>query len=162
VLGGSGALADRLQAHRVRDEISAERLEECIHAFSSALRDRVRADYPLPEGEVVEYEVVTNKPWSGFNYYLGGYRSRVAVNADLRLQMSNLPRAASAQARGYFTPTVQGTVPHRLRTFCGRTPQVPARLVIPLAWRADQFVKAVTRLASPRRGNIHSRRGNMQ
>jgi hypothetical protein len=74
VLAGSGALADRMQGYRVRDEISAERLEECIHAFSSALRDRVRSDYPLPEGEVVEYEVVTNKPWSGFNYYLGGYR----------------------------------------------------------------------------------------
>lgn len=61
----------------------------------------------VPDREVVEYEVVTNKPWSGFNYYLGGYRSRVAVNADLRQQMSNLPRAAaSAQARGYFTLTV--------------------------------------------------------
>jgi hypothetical protein len=51
----------------------------------------VRASFPLPDGEVVEYEVVTDKPWSGFNYYLGGYRSRVAVNADLKQQMSNLP-----------------------------------------------------------------------
>lgn len=66
------------------DEIPPERLRECIDAFSSALRDRVRASFPLPDREVVEYEVVTDKPWSGFNYYSGGYRSRVAVNADLK------------------------------------------------------------------------------
>jgi hypothetical protein len=98
VLGGSGPLADRMQAYRVRDEISPERLSECIHAFSSALRDRIRTDYPLPEGEVVEYEVVTDQPWSGFNYYLGGYRSRVTVNADLRQQMSNLPRLVAHES----------------------------------------------------------------
>jgi hypothetical protein len=90
-LGGSGPLADRMQAYRILDEIAPHRLSECIDAFSSALRDRVRADYALPDGEVVEYEVVTDKAWSGFNYYLGDYRSRVAVNADLKLQMSNLP-----------------------------------------------------------------------
>jgi hypothetical protein len=97
-LGGGGSLADRMHAYRLGDEIPPERLAECIDAFSSALRDRVRADYPLPEGEVVEYEVVTDKPWSGFNYYLGDYRSRVAVNADLKQQMSNLPRLVSHES----------------------------------------------------------------
>ncbi|MDT5012000.1 MAG: hypothetical protein QOH57_3617, partial [Mycobacterium sp.] len=97
-LGGSGPLAERMQAYRVGDEIPPERLAACIDAFSSALRDRVRADYPLPEVEVVEYEVVTDKPWSGFNYYLGDYRSRVAVNADLKQQMSNLPRLVSHES----------------------------------------------------------------
>lgn len=91
-LGGSGTLADRMQAYRASEEIPPARLEECIHAFSSALRDRVRATFPLPASETIEYEVVTDKPWSGFNYYLGDYRSTVAVNADVKQQMSNLPR----------------------------------------------------------------------
>ncbi|GAC1401029.1 MAG: hypothetical protein NVSMB60_15370 [Mycobacterium sp.] len=91
-LGGSGPLAERMQAYRVGEEIPPARLEEAIHAFSSALRDRVRAEYPLPDTETITYEVVTDKPWSGFNYYLGDYRSTVAVNADLKQQMSNLPR----------------------------------------------------------------------
>ncbi|MDT5280952.1 MAG: hypothetical protein QOJ20_2147, partial [Mycobacterium sp.] len=47
-LGGSGPLAERMAAYRAGDEIPPERLEEAIHAFSSALRDRVRAEYPLP------------------------------------------------------------------------------------------------------------------
>ena len=97
-LGGTGPLADRMQAYRSRDEIQPERLAECIDAFSSALRDRVRATFPLPDGEVVEYEVVTDKPWSGFNYYLGGYRSRVAVNADIKQQMSALPRLVAHES----------------------------------------------------------------
>jgi len=97
-LGGHGPLAERMQAYRSGDEIPPERLPECIDAFSSVLRDRVRATFPLPDGETVEYEVVTDKPWSGFNYYLGGYRSRVAVNADLKQRMSNLPRLVAHES----------------------------------------------------------------
>ena len=97
-LGGSGPLAERMQAHRTGEEIPPERLEECIHAFSSALRDRVRAEYPLPDAETINYEIVTDKPWSGFNYYEGDYKSTVAVNADLKQQMSNLPRLVAHES----------------------------------------------------------------
>lgn len=91
VLGGSGPLAERMETVRRADELPPERLGEAIAAFSSALRDVVRATYPLPDAETVVYEVVTDKPWSGFNYYQGDYRSRVAVNADVKQQMSHLP-----------------------------------------------------------------------
>jgi hypothetical protein len=98
VLGGSGPLADRMAAHRSAEEIPPKRLEECIHAFSSALRDTVRASYPLPDAETIVYEVVTDKPWSGFNYYEGNYRSTVAVNADVKQQMANLPRLVAHES----------------------------------------------------------------
>ena len=97
-LGGTGPLAERMQAYRTGEEIPPERLEECIHAFSSALRDRVRADFPLPDAETIDYEIVTDKPWSGFNYYEGDYRSTVAVNADLKQQMSGLPRLVAHES----------------------------------------------------------------
>ncbi|MBI3227148.1 MAG: DUF885 domain-containing protein [Mycolicibacterium cosmeticum] len=97
-VGGSGSLADRMHSYRSGEEIPPARLEEAIHAFSSALRDKVRATYPLPDTETVNYEVVTDKPWSGFNYYLGDYTSTVAVNADLKQQMSNLPRLVAHES----------------------------------------------------------------
>jgi len=97
-LGGTGDLAERMQTYRSGEEIPPERLEECIHAFSSALRDRVRADFPLPDAETITYEIVTDKPWSGFNYYEGDYRSTVAVNADLKQQMSGLPRLVAHES----------------------------------------------------------------
>jgi hypothetical protein len=98
VLGGGGPLADRMHAYRTAQEIPPDRLGECIDAFSSALRDRVRAEYPLPDTETVAYQVVTDKPWSGFNYYLGDYRSTVAVNADIKQLMSNLPKLVAHES----------------------------------------------------------------
>ncbi|ATL70458.1 DUF885 domain-containing protein [Nocardia terpenica] len=91
VLPGEGSLFERMTAHRRADEIPPERLRECVHALSGALRELVREKYPLPEHEYVEYEVVGDKPWSGFNYYLGNYRSRVAINSDLKQHMAHLP-----------------------------------------------------------------------
>lgn len=97
-LGGTGPLADRMADYRRAEEIPPERLEAAIHAFSSALRDRVRAQFPLPSAETVTYEVVSDKPWSGFNYYRGQYHSTVAVNADLKQLMSNLPRLVAHES----------------------------------------------------------------
>ncbi|MCX0271173.1 DUF885 domain-containing protein [Nocardia zapadnayensis] len=98
VLAGSGPLTERMAAHRKADEIPPDKLEACVAAFSGALRELVRARYPLPDQEHVTYEVVGDKPWSGFNYYLGDYRSTVAINSDLRQHMANLPRLISHES----------------------------------------------------------------
>ncbi|MFD9703968.1 DUF885 domain-containing protein [Lentzea sp. NPDC059081] len=97
-LEGSGSLADRLHAFRTADEVPVRRLQDAVQAVSSALRDRVRQKYALPEHEVVEYQVVTDKPWSGFNHYLGDYRSRVAINADLGQRISTLPHLVAHES----------------------------------------------------------------
>ncbi|WP_206509408.1 DUF885 domain-containing protein [Rhodococcus sp. BGS-1C] len=98
VLSGPGTLAERLAAHRASDVVPADRLQDCVDAFSSALRDRVRAEYTLPESEQVNYEVVGDKPWSGFNYYLGNFTSTVAINSDLEQQMASLPHLIAHEA----------------------------------------------------------------
>jgi hypothetical protein len=98
LLPGGGTLAERYAAHRRREECPPDRLEAAVHAVSSALRDRVRGQYGLPEVETVKYEVVTDKPWSGFNYYEGDYRSRVAINADLPHRLSQLPHLVAHES----------------------------------------------------------------
>lgn len=98
LLPGDGALLDRYVAWREREVVPPDRLEAAVQAFSSDLRDRVRATYPLDERETVEYQVVTDKPWSGFNYYLGDYRSRVAINADLPMRKSDLPKLVAHES----------------------------------------------------------------
>jgi len=37
----------------------------------------------LPDNESFTVEYVTNKPWSGYNWYQGNYRSLIQVNTDL-------------------------------------------------------------------------------
>ncbi|WP_030518597.1 hypothetical protein [Nocardia sp. NRRL WC-3656] len=98
VLAGDGSLLDRMTAHRRADEIPPQRLTECVQAFSGALRELVRERYPLPDHEQVEYEIVGDKPWSGFNYYLGNFRSRVAINSDLKQHMAQLPALIAHEA----------------------------------------------------------------
>jgi hypothetical protein len=98
LLPGSGTLPERYAVHRRREECPPDRLEVAVHALSSALRDRVRGQYGLPEVETVRYEVVTDKPWSGFNYYEGDYRSRVAINADLPHRLGRLPHLVAHES----------------------------------------------------------------
>ncbi|HVF21056.1 MAG TPA: DUF885 domain-containing protein [Mycobacteriales bacterium] len=98
LLPGAGSLRERYLAFRSADEIPPARLGDTMHALSSALRDRVRATFGLPEQETVTYDVVTDQPWSGFNYYLGDYHSRVAVNADLPMRLSDLPHLVAHES----------------------------------------------------------------
>ncbi|MFL6098318.1 MAG: DUF885 domain-containing protein, partial [Blastococcus sp.] len=98
LLPGGGTLAERYAAHRRREECPPDRLESAVHAVSSALRDRARDRYGLPEVETVHYEVVTDQPWSGFNYYEGDFRSRVAINADLPHRLSHLPHLVAHES----------------------------------------------------------------
>lgn len=98
LLPGSGPLQPRMQAQRDRFLVPAERVPEVVDALAGALRDVVRERYPLPDAETVRFEIEHDKPWSGFNYYLGDYTSRVAVNGDLPQYLSGLPHLIAHEA----------------------------------------------------------------
>ncbi len=90
VLPGTGPLAERLVAWRESHAVPTDLLGRAIDSLAEDLRDRTRTLFGLPEGEQVEFVLVTDEPWSGFNYYLGGLRSRVAVNTDLPVLSTGL------------------------------------------------------------------------
>ncbi len=54
--------------------------------------------FGLPDGERVDFEQVTNQPWSGFNYYLGGLHSRVVINVDLPVLSTSLGHLVAHEA----------------------------------------------------------------
>src|SRR5258705_156524 len=62
------------------------------------VRARTTQLFGLPDGEHVDFELVTNEPWSGFNYYLGGLRSLVAINTDLPVLSPNLAHLVAHEA----------------------------------------------------------------
>lgn len=98
LLPGPGSLADRLAAHRRRDEVPPDRLPTALHALSRALRDRTRTLWPLPAGEGVEYRVVGGGPWAALHHHLGGRRSRVTVSAAARLRRGQLPHLVAHES----------------------------------------------------------------
>ena len=98
VLPGSGPVGERLIAWREAQAVPVEQLEGAIHALAEELRDRTRRMFGLPDDEHVDFELVTNKPWAGFNYYLGELRSRVAVNVDLPVLSTSLGHLVAHEA----------------------------------------------------------------
>jgi hypothetical protein len=44
----------------------------------------------LPDGESIAVRMVRDRPWSGYNWYLGGGRSRVDINTDLPIYANRL------------------------------------------------------------------------
>ncbi|HWE56593.1 MAG TPA: hypothetical protein VG435_13855 [Acidimicrobiales bacterium] len=77
------SLAERYNNWREAQVVAPDRLDQAIHSVAEDFRERTRRMFGLPDGEHVEFILESNKPWSGFNYYLGGLRSRVALNIDL-------------------------------------------------------------------------------
>lgn len=83
VLPGTGSLAQRYDAWRTTHVMTPAQLTAAVHTLAEAFRERTDRMFGLPEGEHIEFELVTDQPWSGFNYYEGALRSRVAINTDL-------------------------------------------------------------------------------
>jgi hypothetical protein len=85
VLPGTGSVAERYQAWREGDGLQGESLARVTERLAADFRARTSSLVGLPPGESVDVEYVTDEPWAAFNYYLGGLRSRVAVNTDVSL-----------------------------------------------------------------------------
>lgn len=77
------SLAERYIDWREAQVVPPDRIDAAVHSVAEDFRDRTRRMFGLPDGEHVEFVLERDKPWSGFNYYLGGLHSRVAINVDL-------------------------------------------------------------------------------
>jgi hypothetical protein len=82
-LPGDGALVDRYEKFQQAFVIPHDRLDTVFSAAITACRERTAKHLKLPPGESFRVEYVTHKPWSGYNWYQGGYTSLIQVNTDL-------------------------------------------------------------------------------
>jgi hypothetical protein len=90
LLPGDEPLVQRLHAWRQRYLVSPAAARELIDVIAHEARRRTQALLTLPAGEAVAFALVSDKPWSGYNWYEGGYRSRVEINTDLPLYLNAL------------------------------------------------------------------------
>ena len=80
---GQGSLAARYDAWRRPFVIPREKLDGVFQTAIKACRERTLKHITLPASESFTVEYVTNKSWSGYNWYQGNYRSLIQVNTDL-------------------------------------------------------------------------------
>jgi hypothetical protein len=98
VLPGDGPVRERIIAWREAQAIPVPRLEGVLRDIADDFRQRADTMFGLPEGEHIDWELATNQPWSGFNYYLGDLRSRVAINTDLPVLAPSLGHLVAHEA----------------------------------------------------------------
>jgi hypothetical protein len=83
LLPGSGPLIERYDRFRENFIIPTDRLSRVFERAIDECRSRTARHIPLPSGETFKVEYVTDKSWSGYNWYQGGFHSLIQVNTDL-------------------------------------------------------------------------------
>lgn len=84
------SLAARMAARRKALEIPIEQVKTLLGEITAELRRRTQVRFPLPDDEAFEVHFVKDQPWGGYNWYLGGCRSRIDINTDLPLRIAHL------------------------------------------------------------------------
>jgi hypothetical protein len=82
-LPGEGTLLQRYENWRRAFVIPKDKLDAVFQLAIKACRERTLGHIKLPPNENFSVEYVTNKPWGGYNWYKGNYRSVIQVNTDL-------------------------------------------------------------------------------
>lgn len=90
VLPGRGDLAARMAEWKTRYVISPDDARRLLDVIVPEIRSRTRRIVQLPAGESVEFTLVDDKPWSGYNWFLGNATSRVEINTDLPIHINTL------------------------------------------------------------------------
>ena len=188
VLPGSGPLGERYVTWREAQAIAPDLLPAVIESLADDFRERTQRLFGLPDGEHIDWELATDKPWSGFNYYLGDLRSRVAINIDLPVLSPSIAHLVAHEAypghhtehtrkevglvrnRGHLEETIflvgtpqcllaEGLADLGLEVIAGARPEpVVAEHLRPLGVPYDPEVVAAVSLASEALNNV---RGNV-
>jgi hypothetical protein len=90
LLPGQGPLADRLAAWDAALQVPPARLAEVVDWLVGRYRARAIELFGAPVGEDLRVTFVTGQPWTAYNWYDGGLRSRVDVNLDLPMSAADL------------------------------------------------------------------------
>jgi hypothetical protein len=83
LLPGPGTLDERLAAWDSALEIPADNLLAVADWLVGRFRDVAATAFGLPEREGVRVSLVHDQPWTAYNWYDGGRRSRIDFNTDL-------------------------------------------------------------------------------
>jgi hypothetical protein len=87
---GTDPLEDRLNAWDAGLLVPVDRVAAVADHLRESFRARAAAAFGLPAGEEARIELVRDRPWTGYNWYLGGGRSRVELNLDLPIRIGDL------------------------------------------------------------------------
>jgi hypothetical protein len=162
LLPGKGSVTERLQAWDRKIEVPVDRLPSVAEWLVERFRERARRMLGLPEGESVRVSIVRDQPWTAYNWYEGGRRSRIDINVDLPVTAPDLVVTIAHETYpGHHlelswkeTDLVEGSRRLEVSMPLTNTPEGPVseglarygtRLAAPLEERADLLVEVFER-----------------
>lgn len=98
LLPAGDSLRERMALRKGMLEVSVEQVQQLLPLIQQNLHRLSRQHFPLPDDESVEFTFVQNQPWTGYNWYLGSYRSRIEINTDLPLHINDLADLVAHEA----------------------------------------------------------------
>lgn len=95
LLTGEGDLATRYTNYMAEFIIPKEKLDTIFRVAIEESRKITKEHIDLPENENFVLEYVTDKVWSGYNYYQGNAQSLIQINTDFPIYISRAIDLAS-------------------------------------------------------------------
>jgi hypothetical protein len=89
-LSGTGSIAERMEAFRQRYQVDNDVALPLIELARAETRHRTLAFTELVEGETLELSLVSDQPWSAYNWYKGNYHSLIEFNTDIPINAYGL------------------------------------------------------------------------
>ena len=98
LLPGDHDLISRIDAWDASLEIPEDRRSAVMDWLLERFQARSAELFGLPPGERLHVSFVRNQPWSAYNWYDGGLRSRVDVNTDLPTHLPGFAHTVAHEA----------------------------------------------------------------
>lgn len=98
LIPGPGDLRERMAARDDRLTVAADRLPQAIDWLLRELRTAATRQFDVPAGEQLTVSLVSDKPWSAYNWYHGNLHSLIEYNTDLPVRATALVATLAHEA----------------------------------------------------------------
>jgi len=88
---GSSDIRKSLQTWRLSKRATFDQIRTAIGFLKHEYSTRTSKILIMPKEEECAFNLVRNRPWGGYNWYCGSYRSRVEINLDKPVSLLSLP-----------------------------------------------------------------------
>lgn len=90
ILPGEGSPKERMDNWKKSLELPVQKVRDLLSFVTDRLRELTREKFSLPEDESFTVEFVSGQPWLAYNWYMGGYKSRIEINTDLPAHVNDV------------------------------------------------------------------------
>ena len=90
ILPGSGTVNDRFQSLSKHFIIPPSKIDTLFKTAIQMARDDSKRHFILPSEENFSIAYVSDKPWSGYNWYQGHYQSKIQINTDFPIAIERV------------------------------------------------------------------------